>query len=80
MTIRQTAHAMIDSIPNDDDIRFLIEIMGRLRFVNAPSSTDVKKNALLAMEKLRSQYPVPSDLDYDTEREIALKKKYGSLD
>lgn len=27
------------------------------------------------MEKLRSQYPIPSDFDYDTEREIALKEK-----
>ena len=80
MTIRQTAHEMIDSIQSDDDIRFLIEIMGRLRFVNAPPNNDVKKNALLAMEKLRSQYPIPSDLDYDAEREIALKEKYGSLD
>ena len=80
MTIRQTAHAMIDAIPNDDDIRFLIEIMGRLRFVKDPSPTDIKKNALLAMEELRAQYPIPSDLDYDTERGIALKEKYGSLD
>ena len=75
MTIRQTAHAMIDSIQNEDDIRFLIEIMGRLWFVTAISTNNVKKNALLAMEKLRSQYSIPSDLDYDTEREIALKEK-----
>ena len=80
MTIRQTAHAMIDSIQSDDDVRFLIEIMGRLKFVEAPSNIDAKKNALLAMEKLRSQYPIPSDLDYDSEREIALMEKYGSLD
>jgi hypothetical protein len=31
MTLRQTAHAMIDSISDDNDVRFLIEIMGRLR-------------------------------------------------
>lgn len=80
MTLRQTAHAMIDSISDDNDIRFLIEIMGRLRIVDAPSPSNVKKEALQAMEQLRAQYPMPADLDYDKEREIAMEEKYGCLD
>lgn len=27
MTLRQEAHAMIDSLPNDDSIRFFIEMI-----------------------------------------------------
>lgn len=80
MTLRQTAHAMIDSISDDNDIRFLIEIMGRLRIVDAPSPSNVKKEALRAMEQLRTLYPMPTDLDYDKEREIAMEEKYGCLD
>ncbi len=80
MTLRQTAHAMIDTISNDNDIRLLIEIMGRFRIVENQSSPAVKKEALKAMERLRELYPMPTDIDYEKEREIAMGEKYGSLD
>ena len=54
--------------------------MGRLRIVEPPSSPNAKKEALRAMEQLRTLYPMPADLDYDKEREIAMEEKYGCLD
>ena len=80
MTLRQTAHAMIDTISNDNDIRLLIEIMGRFKIMENPPSPELKKEALKAMEKLRELYPMPADIDYDKEREIAMGEKYGYLD
>ncbi len=33
MTLRQEAHAMIDSLPNDDSIRFFIEMIRQFNIV-----------------------------------------------
>jgi hypothetical protein len=43
-------------------------------------SPAVKKEALKAMERLRELYPMPTDIDYEKEREIAMGAKYDSLD
>lgn len=88
MTLRQEAHAMIDSLPNDDSVRFFIEMIRQFNAVTkkagqipAPqSSPSEKRQAFLNMEKLKKQYPFPKDYDYEQVRREAMEEKYGSID
>ena len=64
MTLRQEAHAMIDSLPNDDSIRFFIEMIRQFNIVTRKTeqtpalqtSTSEKRQAFLRMEELKKQY------------------------
>lgn len=63
MTLRQEAHAMIDSLPNDDSIRFFIEMIRQFNIVTRKTeqtpalqtSTSEKRQAFLRMEELKKQ-------------------------
>lgn len=61
MTLRQEAHAMIDSLPNDDSIRFFIEMIRQFNIVTRKTeqtllqtSTSEKRQAFLRMEELKN--------------------------
>ena len=77
MTLRQEAHAMIDSLPNDDSIRFFIEMIIQFNIVTIKTkkttamqtSTSEKRQAFLRMEELKKQYPFPKDYDYELVRD-----------
>lgn len=77
MTLRQEAHAMIDSLPNDDSIRFFIEMIRQFNIVTRKTeqtpvlqtSTSEKRQAFLRMEELKKQYPFPKDYDYELVRD-----------
>lgn len=87
MTLRQEAHAMIDSLPNDDSIRFFIDMIRQFNIImmktgqmpesqNSPSD---KRQAFLHMEELKKKYPFPKDYDYEQVRRETMEEKYGSV-
>lgn len=88
MTLRQEAHAMIDSLPNDDSIRFFIEMIRQFNVVTRKTgqisvlqtSPAEKRQAFLRMEELKKQYPFPKDYDYEQVRKETMEEKYGSFD
>lgn len=88
MTLRQEAHAMIDSLPNDDSVRFFIDMIRQFNAVTkkteptpAPqTSPSEKRQAFLHMEELKKQYPFPKDYDYEQVRRETMEEKYGSTD
>ena len=76
MTLRQEAHAMIDSLPDDDSLRFFIDMIRQFNVIttkmrqmpepqNFPSE---KRQAFLHMEELKKKYPFPKDYDYEQVR------------
>ena len=77
MTLRQEAHAMIDSLPNDDSIRFFIEMIRQFNIVTRKTeqtpalqtSTSEKRQDFLRMEELKKQNPFNKDYVYEMVRD-----------
>lgn len=73
MTLRQEAYAMIDSLPDDDSIRFFIEMIKQFNVVTkkteqiseVKNSLSEKRQAFLHMEELKKKYPFPKDYNYE---------------
>ena len=88
MTLRQEAYAMIDSLPDDESIRFFIDIIKIFNVVtkqmeqkeDIQSPLAEKRQAFLHMEELKKKYPFPKDYDYEQVRREAMEEKYGSVD
>lgn len=87
MTLRQEAYAMIDSLPDDDSIRFFIDMIRRFNVVTGKTnqleetqkSLSEKREAFLHMEEMKKKYPFPSDYDYEQVRKEAMEEKYGRI-
>lgn len=88
MTLRQEAYAMIDSLPDDDSIRFFIDMIRRFNVVTkktqeisgGQNSLFEKRQAFLHMEELKKKYPFPKDYDYEQVRRENMEEKYGCID
>ena len=87
MTLRQEAYAMIDSLPDDDSVKFFIDLIRQFNVITrrteeipkAQNSFSEKRQAFLHMEELKRKYPFPKDYDYEQVRKEAMKEKYGCV-
>lgn len=87
MTLRQEAYAMIDSLPDDDSVKFFIDMIRRFNVVTGrtenisrtQNSLPEKRQAFLHMEELKKKYPFPKDYDYEQVRREAMEEKYGCV-
>lgn len=87
MTVRQEAYSMIDSLPDDDSVRFFIDMIKRFNVVagktekisETQNSLSEKRQAFLNMEELKKKYPFPKDYDYEQIRKEAMEEKYGYM-
>lgn len=87
MTLRQEAYAMIDSLPDDDSVKFFIDMIRRFnivagkteRIIETQDSLSEKRQAFLHMEELKKKYPFPKDYDYERIRKEAMEEKYGCV-
>lgn len=87
MTLRQEAYAMIESLPDDDSVRFFIEMIKRFNIVTKkteqiPKTQNLvseKREAFLQMEELKKKYPFPKDYDYEQVRRETMEEEYGSV-
>lgn len=85
MTLRQEAYAMIDSLQDDDSLRFFIDMIRRFNVVTkrteeisgSQSTLSEKRQVFLHMEELRKKYPFPKDYDYEQVRRESMEQKYG---
>ena len=88
MTLRQEAYAMIDSLPDDDSIRFFIDMIRQFNVVTKKTeqifetekSLSEKRQAFLHMEEMKQKYPFPKDYDYEQVRRENMEEKYGCGD
>ena len=88
MTLRQEAYAMIDSLPDDDSVKFFIDMIRRFNVVTrrtekiseTQNSFSEKRQAFLHMEELKKKYLFPKDYDYEQVRREAMEEKYGCVD
>ena len=63
MTLRQEAYAMIDSLPDDDSVKFFIDMIRRFnivagkteRIIETQDSLSEKRQAFLHMEELKKK-------------------------
>lgn len=82
MTLRQEAYAMIDSLPDDDSIRFFIDMIRQFnmvtgkkeRVIEVPNPLPEKRQAFLHMEEMKKKYPFPKDYDYEQVRREAVNR------
>lgn len=87
MTLRQEAYAMIDSLPDDDSVRFFIDMIRRFNVVTKKTGEmsegqnllSEKRQAFLHMEELKKKYPFPKDYDYEQARREIMEEKYGCI-
>ncbi len=87
MTLRQEAYAMIDSLPDDDSIRFFIDMIRQFNTVTkkkeqtseTEKSLSEKRQAFLHMEELKKKFPFPKDYDYEQVRRENMEEKYGCV-
>ncbi len=87
MTLRQEAYAMIDSLPDDDSVKFFIDMIRQFNVVTrrteelsgAQTSFSEKRQAFLHMEELKKKYPFSKDYDYEQVRREAMEEKYGCV-
>lgn len=87
MTLRQEAYAMIDSLPDDDSVKFFIDMIRRFNVVTrrteeisgTQNSFSEKRQAFLHMEELKKKYPFPKDYDCEQIRREAMEEKYGCI-
>ncbi|MDE7206370.1 MAG: hypothetical protein K2N90_04310 [Lachnospiraceae bacterium] len=87
MTLRQEAYAMIDSLPDDDRIRFFIDMIRQFNVVTKKTeqtfetekSLSKKRQAFLHMEEMKQKYPFPKDYDYEQVRRENMEEKYGCV-
>ncbi len=83
MTLRQEAYAMIDSLPDDDSVKFFIDMIRRFNVVTrrtekiseTQNSFSEKRQAFLHMEELKKKYPFPKDYDYEQVRREAMEER-----
>lgn len=88
MTLRQEAYVMIDSLPDDDSVKFFIDMIRRFNVVTrrtekiseTQNSFSEKRQAFLHMEELKKKYPFPKGYDYEQVRREAMEEKYGCID
>lgn len=67
MTLRQEAYSMIDSLPNDDSVKFFIDMIKRFNVVigktgnisETQNSLSEKRQAFLHMEELKKNTHFP---------------------
>ncbi len=87
MTLRQEAYAMIDSLPDDDSVKFFIDMIKRFNVITrrtaeisgAQNSLSEKRQAFLHMEELKKKYSFPKDYDYEQVRRETMEEKYGCV-
>jgi len=87
MTLRQEAYAMIDSLPDDDSIRFFIDMIRQFNAVTKKTEQTFetekplseKRQAFLHMEEMKQKYPFPKDYDYEQVRRENMEEKYGCV-
>lgn len=87
MTLRQEAYAVIDSLPDDDSVKFFIDMIRRFNAVAGKTEKISdnqnfileKRQAFLHMEELKKKYPFPKDYDYEQIRREAMEEKYGCI-
>ncbi len=87
MTLRQEAYAMIDSLPDDNSIKFFIEMIKRFNIVtkNTEKISETqnpvaeKRQAFLHMEELKKKYPFPKDYGYEQVGREAIGKNMAAL-
>ncbi len=87
MTLRQEAYAMIDSLPDDDSVKFFIDMIRQFNVVTrrtekisgAQNSFSEKRQAYLHMEELKRKYPFPKDYDYERVRRESMEEKYDCV-
>ena len=84
MTLRQEAHSMIDALPTDESLRYVIGVIREFsQFLDTnppvcqPTDTSEKRRAFLRMEELRRTHPIPDDYDLEQARREAVEAKYG---
>ncbi len=88
MTLRQEAYAMIDSLPDDESVKFFIDMIRRFNVVAGKTEEisenqnlfSEKRQVFLHMEELKKQYPFPNDYDYEQVRREAMGEKFGCID
>lgn len=88
MTLKQEAYEKIDSLPNDESIRFVINIIDQFKAAINRTAVDVgeedvlsaKRQAFLHMEEMKKKRPFPPDYDYEKARDEAVAEKYGCVD
>lgn len=88
MTLRQEAYSVIDSLPDDDSVRFFIDMIKRFNVVvgktenisETQKSLSEKRQAFFHMEELKKEYPFPTNYDYEQIRREAMEEKYGRVD
>ena len=87
MTLRQEAYAMIDSLPDDDSVKFFIDMIRQFNVITRRTAEisegtnllSEKRQAFLHMEELKNKYPFPKDYDYKQVRREAMEEKYGGV-
>ncbi len=87
MTLRQEAYAMIDALPDDDSIRFFIDMIRRFNVVSkkpvqvieTQNPLSEKRQAFLHMEEMKKMHPFPKDYDYEQVRRESMEEKYGCI-
>lgn len=87
MTLRQEAYAMIDSLPDDESLKFFIDMIRRFNSLSEKaghlsgqqSPRDEKRQAFLHMEELKKKYHFPKDYDYEEVRRENVEQKYGCV-
>ena len=86
MTLRQEAHTLLDEIQDEEGLRLIIGIIERFQHPSEYKENHLEKKeiskkqlALKEMELLRQTSPFSKNLDYDKEREEAMREKYGSV-
>ena len=85
MTLRQEAHSMIDTLPDDDSIQFFIDMIKQFNSVlkkaekkeTSRTALSEKKQAFLRMEERKKAHPFPKDYDFEQARKEAVTEKYG---
>ena len=87
MTLRQEAYAVIDSLPDDDRVKFFIDMIRRFNAV-AGKTEEIsdnqnfileKRQAFLHMEELKKKYPFTKEYDCEQIRREAMEEKYGCI-
>lgn len=78
---------MIDSLPDDDSVKFFIDMIRRFNVVarkieeifENQNSISEKRQVFLHMEELKKQYSFPKGYDYEQIRREAMGENYVML-
>lgn len=85
MTLKQEAYNMIDSLPDDESLKFFIDMIRRFNLVAKKAEhiseqqkpLSEKRQAFLHMEELKKKYPFPKDYNFEAVRRENMEQKYG---